>query len=93
LTTKKRVDPLPQNNSAWVMYGKDFMLCITYPGCQTNMRLKDLDSPDGPKSSTCAILMQSKFLKIPFNPFPFELLWFLPIEHTSLRLLYRINIF
>jgi hypothetical protein len=36
------------------MYGKDFMLCITYAGCQTNMRLKDLDSPDGPKSSTCA---------------------------------------
>jgi hypothetical protein len=35
------------------MYGKDFKLCITYPECQTNMRLKDLDSPDGPKSTTC----------------------------------------
>jgi hypothetical protein len=53
LTTKNNVEPLPQNNSAWIMYGKDFKLCITYPECQTNMRLKDLDSPDGPKSTTC----------------------------------------
>lgn len=36
------------------MYRKDFKMSIVF---QTNMRLKDLDAPDGPNmSNTCGVL-------------------------------------
>ena len=72
------------------------MMSIIFPSVKQgnkHERLKDLVAPDDPQSTTCPIVTQSKFLTMPFDPFPFQLPQFLPIEHTTLRLLHRINLF